>query len=77
MLDSLKAGTTTVIDHHCSPSFIEGSLSLLAETGETFGLNSSVAFEITDRNGTEKFEASLQENINASENILIIPMSVR
>ena len=65
LLDSLKAGTTTFIDHHCSPSFIEGSLSLLAETGEKFGLNSSVAFEITDRNGTEKFEASLQENINA------------
>lgn len=65
LLDSLKAGTTTFIDHHCSPSFIEGSLSLLVETGEKFALNSSVAFEITDRNGTEKFEASLQENINA------------
>jgi cytosine/adenosine deaminase-related metal-dependent hydrolase len=38
MLDSLKAGTTTVIDHHCSPSYIQGSLSLLAETGETLGL---------------------------------------
>ena len=65
MLDSLKAGTTTVIDHHCSPSYIQGSLSLLAETGETLGLNTSVAFEITDRNGEEKFEVSLQENLDA------------
>ncbi|MBC8257742.1 MAG: amidohydrolase family protein [SAR324 cluster bacterium] len=65
LLDSLKAGTTTVIDHHCSPSFIEGSLTLLAESAEKFGMNSSVAFEITDRNGPEKFEASLQENIAA------------
>ena len=30
LLDSLKAGTTTVNDHHCSPSYIEGSLSLLS-----------------------------------------------
>ena len=54
LLDSLKAGTTTIIDHHCSPSFIKGSLSLLAETGEKLGLNTSVAFEISDRNGEEK-----------------------
>jgi len=64
LLDSLKAGTTTIIDHHCSPSFIKGSLSLLAETGEKLGLNTSVAFEISDRNGEEKFEASLQENLD-------------
>jgi len=65
LLDSLKAGTTTIIDHHCSPSYIEGSLSLLAETGEKLGLNTSVAFEISDRNGQEIFEASLQENLDA------------
>ena len=67
LLDSLKAGTTTVIDHHCSPSFIEGSLSLLADTGDRMGLNISLAFEITDRNGEEKFEASLNENLHALE----------
>ena len=66
MLDSLKAGTTTIIDHHCSPSFIEGSLSLLAETGDKFGLNTSISFEISDRNGQSKFEESLEENINAT-----------
>ena len=66
MLDSLKAGTTTIIDHHCSPSFIEGSLSLLAETGEKLGLNTSVAFEISDRNGQAIFEESLEENLNAA-----------
>ena len=67
LLDSLKAGTTTVIDHHCSPSYIEGSLSMLADTGEKMGLNISLAFEITDRNGEEKFEASLNENLEALE----------
>ena len=65
LVDSLKAGTTTIIDHHCSPSYIEGSLSLLAETSEKLGLNISTAFEISDRNGQEIFAASLQENIAA------------
>ena len=67
LLDSLKAGTTTVIDHHCSPSYIEGSLSLLADTGERMGINISLAFEISDRNGEEKFDASLNENLDALE----------
>ena len=67
LIDSLKAGTTTVIDHHCSPSFIEGSLSLLGETGKRLGIATGLAFEVTDRNGEELFEKSLQENLNAAE----------
>ena len=66
-VEKLKAGTTTVIDHHCSPSYIEGSLSLLADTGERMGINISLAFEISDRNGEEKFDASLNENLDALE----------
>ncbi|SVC19690.1 uncharacterized protein METZ01_LOCUS272544, partial [marine metagenome] len=67
LIDSLKAGTTTVIDHHCSPSFIEGSLSLLGETGKRLGIATGLAFEVTDRNGAELFEKSLQENLDAAE----------
>ncbi len=29
-LDALRAGTTTVIDHHASPNFIDGSLDVIA-----------------------------------------------
>jgi len=67
MLESLKAGTTTIIDHHCSPSYIEGSLSLLAETSEKMGMNTSVSFEISDRNGQEIFEESLEENLKTAK----------
>ena len=67
LIDSLKAGTTTVIDHHCSPSFIEGSLSLLGDTGKKLGIATGLAFEVTDRNGQELFERSLQENLDAAE----------
>jgi len=73
MLDSLKAGTTTIIDHHCSPSFIKGSLSLLADTGERMGLNTSLSFEISDRNGQAIFEESLEENIFTAKEFLNNP----
>ena len=67
LIDGLKAGATTVIDHHCSPSFIEDSLSLLGETGKRLGVATGLAFEVTDRNGSELFEKSLQENFDAAE----------
>ncbi len=67
LLDRLTAGTTTVIDHLCCPSFIEGSLTLLAETVKRLGIATGLAFEVTDRNGPELFEKSLQENLDAAE----------
>lgn len=63
LIDHLRHGVTTVIDHHSSQSFINGSLQLLAETAEKFGMNVSGAFEMTDRNGLEIFKESLNENI--------------
>lgn len=63
LLEHLRHGVTTVIDHHSSQSFIRGSLQLLANTAENFGVNISSAFEITDRNGKEAFENGLDENI--------------
>ncbi|MCH7764818.1 MAG: amidohydrolase family protein [Candidatus Marinimicrobia bacterium] len=63
LLDHLRYGVTTVIDHHSSPNFVAESLELLAETAEQFGMNISGAFELTDRNGAETFQESLEENI--------------
>ncbi|MCH8837579.1 MAG: amidohydrolase family protein [Candidatus Marinimicrobia bacterium] len=65
LVDSLRAGVTTVIDHHSSPSFVGGSLDQLAAVAGGLGLNVAVAFEATDRNGEEAFEAALEENLAA------------
>jgi putative selenium metabolism protein SsnA len=65
LLECLQSGVTTVFDHHSSPNFTIGSLELLVNTAENFGQNISVAFEITDRNGKDKLELGLQENINS------------
>ncbi len=63
LLDHLRHGVTTVIDHHSSQNYIDGSLNLLAETAKQFGMNISGAFEMTDRNGKQTFQNSLDENI--------------
>ncbi|MBC8214456.1 MAG: amidohydrolase family protein [Candidatus Marinimicrobia bacterium] len=63
LLECLKCGVTTVIDHHSSPNFTEGSLEMLAEIAEKFGINISPAFEITDRNGEGYFESGLAVNL--------------
>ncbi len=67
LLDCLQNGTTTVIDHHASPNFIDGSLDLLAKTAETFGVNISICLECSDRNGTANFCDTLAENLKAIE----------
>jgi putative selenium metabolism protein SsnA len=65
MLACLRAGVTTVVDHHSSPGFVRGSLDQLAEVAETLGMNVAVAFETSDRNGPDTFKESLEENAEA------------
>jgi len=63
LLDHLRHGVTTIIDHHSSPNFSTGSLDLLAQAGQKIGLRVSGAFEITDRNAQDKFEQGLAVNL--------------
>ncbi len=49
--EALLAGTTTLIDHHESPNFIEGSLDVLAEACEELGMRAILCFGATERNG--------------------------
>lgn len=65
LMDCIQNGTTTIIDHHASPQFIEGSLDILADVAQSYGLNISLCFESSDRNGSDNFKAELDENIRA------------
>lgn len=49
--EALLAGTTTLIDHHESPDFIEGSLDVLADACEEIGIRALLCFGATERNG--------------------------
>ena len=48
--ESLLAGTTSIVDHHESPNYIEGSLDTLADAYEEFGARGILTYGATDRN---------------------------
>jgi cytosine/adenosine deaminase-related metal-dependent hydrolase len=47
---ALLAGTTALVDHHESPNLIEGSLAILAEVCEAFGMRALLCYGATERN---------------------------
>ncbi len=49
--EALLAGTTTLIDHHESPSAIAGSLDVLAAEAEALGIRAVLCYGATERNG--------------------------
>jgi cytosine/adenosine deaminase-related metal-dependent hydrolase len=61
-LEALEAGTTAIIDHHESPSAIEGSLSVIADACAEVGVRVSCAYGVTDRHGAEGAARGLAEN---------------
>ncbi len=61
-LDAVRAGTTTLIDHHASPNAIEGSLDVVAGSLEQVGLRGVVCYEVSDRDGRARRDAGLREN---------------
>jgi len=61
-LDALRCGTTTLIDHHASPSHIAGSLDDLERGIDAVGLRGVLCYESTDRHGTKDGLAGLEEN---------------
>jgi putative selenium metabolism protein SsnA len=63
LLDAIRHGTTTLIDHHASPEFIDGSLDTIAEAVRESGLRACLCYEVTDRNGEEGAKAGIAENV--------------
>lgn len=63
LVDAIKHGTTTLIDHHASPNAIDGSLDAIAEAVDETGLRACLCYEVTDRNGIEGANAGIRENV--------------
>ena len=59
---ALLAGTTALVDHHESPSFIEGSLDVLADACQSLGVRALLCYGATERNcGREEARRGLAE----------------
>jgi putative selenium metabolism protein SsnA len=61
-MEAARSGTTLLVDHHSSPSWIRGSLALLRRAIEDVGLRSVLCYEVTDRNGSAGRDEGLDEN---------------
>lgn len=63
LIDAIRHGTTTLVDHHASPNVINGSLDIVAGAVEESGLRAALCYEVTDRDGEVKASAGIKENI--------------
>ncbi len=63
LLDAVRHGTTTLVDHHASPNAIEGSLDVIAEAVRQAGVRAALCYEVTDRDGPERARAGIAENV--------------
>ena len=63
LIDAVKHGTTTLIDHHASPNAISGSLTEVAMAVKKAGVRGSLCYEVTDREGEQGTQDGIAENI--------------
>lgn len=63
-IESLKGGVTTLFDHNSSPNAIEGSLDKIASSVNTVGLRYCGAYEVSDRDGLERRDRGIRENLD-------------
>ncbi|OHS99465.1 Amidohydrolase family protein [Tritrichomonas foetus] len=59
---ALKAGCTTIVDHHASPNCIEGANDDIAQAALDCHIRNHIAYEVTDRNGMDGAYAGIEEN---------------
>ena len=63
LVDAIKHGTTSLVDHHASPNCIEGSLDVIGDAVDAAGLRAVLCYEVTDRDGLDKTQAAIDENL--------------
>jgi len=63
LVDAIRHGTTTLIDHHASQGHIAGSLDEIAKAVDQAGVRACLCYEVTDRDGGETARAGIRENV--------------
>jgi len=62
LLEAIKCGVTTVIDHHASYGSIRGSLFILSRAFLRTGVRGCICFEVSDRFGKKARDEAINEN---------------
>jgi len=63
LVSAIRNGTTSLIDHHASPNFIDGSLDVISQAVQGSGLRAVLCYEVSDRDGEDKSKAGISENL--------------
>jgi putative selenium metabolism protein SsnA len=62
LLESIRHGATTLIDHHASPQAVVGSLGAIERAVRETGLRACLCYELSDRDGARIAKEGLAEN---------------
>jgi len=62
LLEAIRSGTTTIVDHHASPRAIRGSLDAVAKAVEETGIRACLCYEVSDRDGGQAAREGIEEN---------------
>jgi putative selenium metabolism protein SsnA len=63
LVDAIRHGTTTLVDHHASPNAIPGSLDQIADAVAEAGLRVCLCYEVSDRDGPDLAREGIDENL--------------
>jgi putative selenium metabolism protein SsnA len=63
LIQAVKSGVTTIVDHHSSPCAIMNSLDIIAGQFEKIGLRGVLCYEVSDRDGPGASQAGIGENV--------------
>ena len=77
LVDAIRNGTTTLIDHHASQTAIDGSLDAIAAAVGASGLRSVLCYEVTDRDGPAAAAAGIRENVRFASAVRRSPSDAR
>ena len=69
LADAIRHGTTTLIDHHASPNAIHDSLDQIADAGQLAGVRVCTCYEVSDRDGPERAQEGIDENVRFIETV--------
>ena len=64
LVDAIRCGCTTIIDHHASPNAIRGSLFEISKATHEAGVRASLCYEVSERDGLERADEGIAENID-------------
>ena len=71
IMHAARAGCTTIIDHHASPSCCDGSLDQVERAFRDVGLSGCLSYEVSDRNrpgeGIEENERYIRKCLDADD----------